>query len=147
MSMTHQTLIIAEAGVNHNGDLLLAKQVVDAACKAGADVVKFQTFQASKLTTKHAEQAAYQKLCKGTSQSQLEMLQRLELQPSQHGELIGYCRGGIEFLPLHLSSIKLLQTNLKRWKVPSGEITNLLIFAKLVLRVNLSSFLLEWQHW
>jgi len=129
MSTTQRTLVIAEAGVNHNGDLQFAKRLVDVAIDAGVDVVKFQTFQARQLVTKHAEQAAYQQKALRTSESQLAMLQRLELQPAQHAELIDYCNsGGIEFLStaFDLPSIELLVSlRLKRWKVPSGEITNL----------------------
>lgn len=129
MSTTQQTLVIAEAGVNHNGDLQLAKKLVDAASDAGADVVKFQTYQSSQLATEHAEQAAYQQKALGASEGQLAMLRRLELQPDQHGELINYCQQrGIEFLSTAFDSpsIELLASlKLKRWKVPSGEITNL----------------------
>ena len=129
MSTTKRTLVIAEAGVNHNGDLQLAKKLVDVAIDAGVDVVKFQTFQARQLVTKHAEQAAYQQKALRTSESQLAMLQRLELQPAQHAELIDYCNaGGIEFLStaFDVPSIDLLVSlRLNRWKVPSGEITNL----------------------
>lgn len=123
-----RTLVIAEAGVNHNGDLQLAKQLVDAAVAAGADVVKFQTFQASHLATKRAEQAAYQKQALGLMQSQLSMLQQLELTPEQHGHLIEHCQQqGIEFLSTAFDppSIQVLASlQLKRWKIPSGEITN-----------------------
>ena len=99
MSTTRQTLIIAEAGVNHNGDLQLAKKLVDAASNAGADVVKFQTFQASDLATEYAEQADYQQKALNKSEGQLAMLQRLELQPDEHAELIDYCQNqNIEFL-------------------------------------------------
>lgn len=123
------TMIIAEAGVNHNGDLQLAKNLVDAACDAGADVVKFQTFQASQLATEHADQAAYQQKALGASEGQLAMLRRLELHPDLHGELIDYCQQkGIEFLSTAFdsSSIELLASlKIKRWKIPSGEITNL----------------------
>jgi N,N'-diacetyllegionaminate synthase len=129
MSTTQQTLVIAEAGVNHNGDLQLAKKLVDAASDAGADVVKFQTYQSSQLATEHAEQAFYQQKALGASEGQLAMLRRLELQPDQHGELINYCQQrGIEFLSTAFDSpsIELLASlKLKRWKVPSGEITNL----------------------
>ncbi len=90
MITTQQTLVIAEAGVNHNGDLQLAKKLVDAATEAGADVIKFQTFQASQLATEHAEQAVYQQKALGNSEGQLAMLKRLELQPEQHAELINY---------------------------------------------------------
>ena len=105
------TIIIAEAGVNHNGDLQLAKNLVDAASDAGADVVKFQTFQANQLATKHAEQAAYQQKALDNSEGQLAMLKRLELQSEQHAELIDYCQQqNIEFLStaFDMSSIDLL---------------------------------------
>ena len=128
--MTSQpTLVIAEAGVNHNGDLQLANQLVDAAAAAGADVVKFQTFQANQLATELAQQAAYQQKALGETQSQMTMLQQLELKPEQHGQLILHCQErGIEFLStaFDLPSIGLLASlQLKRWKIPSGEITNL----------------------
>jgi N,N'-diacetyllegionaminate synthase len=123
------TLIIAEAGVNHNGDLQLAKELVDAAAQAGADVVKFQTFQANQLATERAEQAAYQQQALGQIQSQLVMLKQLELKPEQHGQLIEHCQQhDIEFLSTAFdrSSIELLVSlKMKRWKIPSGEITNL----------------------
>ena len=123
------TLIIAEAGVNHNGDIVLAKKLVDAAVEAGADVVKFQTFQAIELATHHAEQASYQKQALGQAEGQLTMLQKLELRPDQHFELIDHCKQrGIEFLstPFDLPSIAFLASlQLTRWKIPSGEITNL----------------------
>jgi N,N'-diacetyllegionaminate synthase len=124
-----RTLVIAEAGVNHNGYLQLAKQLVDAAAAAGADVVKFQTFQANQLATERAEQAAYQQQALGQTQSQLAMLQQLELKPEQHGQLIEHCQQqDIEFLSTAFDppSIQLLASlQLKRWKIPSGEITNL----------------------
>ena len=129
MTTTQETLVIAEAGVNHNGDLQIAKKLVDAATEAGADVIKFQTFQASQLATEHAEQATYQQKALGNSEGQLAMLKRLELQPAQYFELIDYChQKSIEFLStaFDLFSIKLLASlQLKRWKIPSGEITNL----------------------
>ena len=129
MSNMQKTLVIAEAGVNHNGDLQLAKKLVDAATEAGADVIKFQTFKASQLVTEHAEQAVYQQKALGNSEGQLAMLKRLELQPEQHAELIDYCQQqNIEFLStaFDMSSIELLALlKLKRWKIPSGEITNL----------------------
>ncbi|MCB4378470.1 N-acetylneuraminate synthase [Synechococcus sp. MU1650] len=127
--MRQPTLVIAEAGVNHNGDLRLAKKLVDAASKAGADVVKFQTFKASELVTDQAEKARYQKKALGQSEGQLAMLKRLELKFDHHIELIEYCQNqGIEFLSTAFDSASisnLAKLNLKRWKVPSGEITNL----------------------
>tara|TARA_B100000674_G_C37981726_1_gene982827 strand:- start:1671 stop:2684 length:1014 start_codon:yes stop_codon:yes gene_type:complete len=129
MNMMHPTLVIAEAGVNHNGDLALALKLVDAAAECGADVVKFQTFQASQLATNHAEQAAYQRKVLDASEGQLAMLKRLELQPDDYIKLIQYCQhSGIEFLStaFDASSLHLLASlKPKRWKVPSGEITNL----------------------
>lgn len=129
MSTRQQSLVIAEAGVNHNGDLQLALQLVDAASRAGADVVKFQTFQANKLVTEHALQASYQQDVLGQSQTQLAMLQQLELPYEHHLHLVRHCRkSGIEFLStaFDLPSIELLASlKLKRWKIPSGEITNL----------------------
>lgn len=126
--MNH-TLVIAEAGVNHNGDLQLAFQLVEAAAQAGADVVKFQTFQAHELATDEADKAAYQKETTGESETQLGMLQKLELTPEQHLQLIDHCQAcGIEFLSTAFDpvSIDLLASlTLARWKVPSGEITNL----------------------
>ncbi len=126
--MNH-TLVIAEAGVNHNGDLQQAFQLVEAAAQAGADVVKFQTFQAQELATGQANKAVYQKETTEDAEDQLTMLKKLELAPEQHLQLIDHCRGhGIEFLSTAFDpvSIELLASlNLKRWKIPSGEITNL----------------------
>lgn len=121
--------IIAEAGVNHNGSLDLAKRLVDVAAEAGADFVKFQTFKAENLVTKDASKAEYQKKnLKEEDDSQLNMLKKLELSKSDHLELINYCRKkGIEFLstPFDLESIDFLHSlGLKIWKIPSGEITN-----------------------
>ncbi|SEL00212.1 N-acetylneuraminate synthase [Chitinophaga rupis] len=126
--MSH-TLIIAEAGVNHNGSLENAKKLVDAAVKAGADYVKFQTFKAEKIVSKEAGKAAYQQKNTGTSETQLEMLRKLELSEAAHLELIEYCKSkGIQFLstPFDLESIDLLKKlGVTLGKVPSGEITNL----------------------
>ena len=123
------TLVIAEAGVNHNGDMHLAKQLIEAASEAGADVVKFQTFKADKLATTKAGKASYQQLTTDNAENQQQMLQRLELAPDQHQQLISHCHNsGIEFLSTAFDdpSIDLLNTlNLKRLKIPSGEITNL----------------------
>ena len=123
------TLVIAEAGVNHNGDLNLAFRLVEAAAQAGADVVKFQTFQAQELATGQADKALYQKEATGKDEGQLSMLQKLELAPEQHLQLINHCQScGIEFLSTafdHVSIDLLVSLKLKRWKIPSGEITNL----------------------
>lgn len=122
-------LVIAEAGVNHNGDLALAKELVDAAADAGADVVKFQTFVAERLVTANASKARYQIQADGKDESQFEMLKKLELTTKMHEELKGYCvRRGIEFLStgFDIDSIDyLVSQGIKRFKVPSGEITNL----------------------
>ena len=123
------TLIIAEAGVNHNGDMQLANQLIDAAAEAGADVVKFQTFQADQLATNKASKASYQQQSTDKTENQQAMLKRLELTFDQHQQLISHCRNSdIEFLSTAFDdpSIDLLnKLNLKRFKIPSGEITNL----------------------
>lgn len=123
------TLIIAEAGVNHNGDISLALKLVEAAVKAGADVVKFQTFQANELAAKTAPKASYQKEYTDKHESQLEMLKKLEISHEHHAILVECCdSNGIEFLStaFDLPSIDLLsKVRLRRWKIPSGEITNL----------------------
>ena len=90
-SVEMSVLIIAEAGVNHNGDLALAKDLIDAAVEAGADLVKFQTFEASRLATRAAEKADYQIASTGRTETQYEMLKRLELDEAMHIELIDYC--------------------------------------------------------
>ncbi|MBO9684789.1 MAG: N-acetylneuraminate synthase [Flavisolibacter sp.] len=127
--MRNKTLIIAEAGVNHNGDMQLAKQLIDTAAEAGADIVKFQTFVSKNLVSKSAEKAAYQKATTAAIESQLEMLQRLELTEADHHILIAHCKSkGIEFLstPFDLESIELLKKlGISTGKIPSGEITNL----------------------
>lgn len=123
------TLIIAEAGVNHNGSIVLAKELIDKAVSAGADIIKFQTFKTEQLVSKAAKQADYQKRNIGLSDdSQYAMLKRLELNASQHEELITYChKKNIRFLStaFDMDSIDYLHSlNLGLWKVPSGEITN-----------------------
>ncbi len=121
--------IIAEAGVNHNGSIELAKQMVDQARAAGADYVKFQTFQPEALVSRFAEKAEYQKETTGSGGSQLEMLQKLALAQEDFRELKGYCdKVGVGFLstPFDLDSIDFLETlDMDFWKIPSGEITNL----------------------
>lgn len=123
------TLIIAEAGVNHNGSKELAFRLVDAAFSAGADIVKFQTFKAKNLTTRHAKQADYQIKNTKNEESQFDMLTRLELPFETHFELLEYCkRLGIEFLSTAFDeeSLKFLvdDLGLKKLKLPSGELTN-----------------------
>lgn len=125
-----KTLIIAEAGVNHNGDINLAKKLIDAAASAGVDYVKFQTFNAKKLVSKNAQKADYQKTNTGNgSESQLAMLQKLELTEEMHTELIKYCNSkSVKFLStgFDLESIDFLnKLNIDLFKIPSGEITNL----------------------
>ncbi len=122
-------LIIAEAGVNHNGDINLARQLVDAAAEAGADRVKFQTFTADKLATTDAKKADYQSQAADAGESQHAMLRKLELTRDMHVALIEHCKlRGIEFFStgFDLESIDLLvDLGLDSFKIPSGEITNL----------------------
>ena len=120
--------IIAEAGVNHNGDVNLAKKLIDVARKAGADAVKFQTFKAEKVVTMSAEKAPYQKEATGTEGSQFDMIKKLELSETDFQELFAYARlKGIILLssPFDKGSVDLLdQLGVPAFKVPSGEITN-----------------------
>lgn len=127
--MSNNTIIIAEAGVNHNGSLELAKRLIDIAAKAGADYVKFQTFKAEKIASTSASKADYQKETTASQESQLAMLKKLELSEENHLELIEYCKvKHIKFLstPFDLDSIDFLKSiGIKLGKIPSGEITNL----------------------
>lgn len=124
----NKTFIIAEAGVNHNGSFELAKHLVDKAVWAGADCIKFQTFNSKNLVSKNAQKAEYQKKTTDSSESQLDMLKKLELSKEEFIELRDYCnQKGIMFLstPFDLESIDFLASiGVKTWKVPSGEITN-----------------------
>ena len=124
-----QVYIIAEAGVNHNGDLKLAKQLVREGAAAGVNAVKFQTFHPEKLVTKFAEKAAYQKVTTGNQDGQLEMLRKLTLQDEDYVELEHLCQEcGVDFIstPFDSDSLHFLTTKLDMpfIKVPSGEITN-----------------------
>jgi N,N'-diacetyllegionaminate synthase len=123
------TLIIAEAGVNHNGKIAIAKELINAASTAGADIVKFQTFRAKNLVTSQADMAIYQKKNTGTDETQLEMLEKLELSNADFIEISETCSAqSIEFLStaFDMESFEfLLSLYPKRVKIPSGEITNL----------------------
>src|ERR1700759_5476846 len=122
-----KTFIIAEAGVNHNGDEKLALGLVEAAAKSGAAAVKFQTFSADKLTRKGAEKAEYQKQATGDG-DQRDMLKALEMSESLHQRLFSRCKAlGIEFMSTAFDEEALdflIRLGIKRIKVPSGEITN-----------------------
>ena len=133
--MKNKVLIIAEAGVNHNGSLKIAKKLIDAAKSAGADIVKFQTFKASSLATSKAPKAKYQISQTKKKENQFEMLKKLELKYDYHLDLIKYCKSkNIEFLSsaFDLTDLDFLKKlKLKRFKVPSGEITNYLYLNKI----------------
>jgi N-acetylneuraminate synthase len=124
-----RVFVIAEAGVNHNGDPSLARALVDVAVAAGADAVKFQTFRVDRLLTRRAAKAEYQRRATGSEQSQYEMLARLELSPADHEMLLAYCtRVGIEFTstPFDPESARFLaRLGVRRLKISSGDITNL----------------------
>ncbi len=122
-------LIIAEAGVNHNGSLDIAKQLIDKAVEAGVDIIKFQTFKSEKLVSKTARQAEYQQRNIGKKdEGQLAMLKKLELSQTDHEELMAYCKKkGIRFFStaFDMDSIGYLHSlGLGLWKIPSGEVTN-----------------------
>lgn len=126
--MKQKTIIIAEAGVNHNGDLKIAEELIQVAAKAGADFVKFQTFRSNSISSKLAGRAEYQKANMKEDGSQISMLKKLELNFEMHQHLIQVCKQNkIQFLStaFDLPSIDLLiQLGIKLWKIPSGEITN-----------------------
>lgn len=127
--MKKPILIIAEAGVNHNGDPALAKQLIDIAADAGADLVKFQTFSADRLSTREAKKADYQIATTESAETQHQMLSRLELSASMHHELIAYCSTrniGFFSTGFDIESVDLLiSLGINHFKIPSGEITNL----------------------
>ena len=124
-----KTLVIAEAGVNHNGDIQLAKKLIDIAADAGADLVKFQTFSADRLVTQSALKAEYQVLATDKIESQHEMLRNLELTEAMHHELINHCAHrqiGFFSTGFDIESINFLaRLGQELFKIPSGEITNL----------------------
>jgi len=130
----NKIFIIAEAGVNHNGDIKMAKAMIDVAVDAGADAVKFQTFKAEQVVGKNALKAKYQKENSPESENHLEMLKKLELNANAHKELIDYCiEKGIMFIstPFDLESVDLLnELGVKIFKISSGEITNLPLLRK-----------------
>jgi N-acetylneuraminate synthase len=130
-----KTFIIAEAGVNHNGSLPMAREMIEVAAAAGADAVKFQTFRAEKVISRSAPKAEYQAKTTGASETQLDMVKRLELGEAAHVELWAHCRkNNIEFMstPFDPESVDLLvKLGVARLKIPSGEITN----APLLLKI------------
>lgn len=122
-------LIIAEAGVNHNGNMEMARELIDVAAEAGADIIKFQTFSADRLVSRTAKKAAYQAKTTGDTETQYDMLRRLELQPDMHESLMTHCRArGVGFLStgFDIESVRFLHSmGAQLFKIPSGEITNL----------------------
>jgi len=127
--MKKSILIIAEAGVNHNGDINLSKQLIDVASDAGADLVKFQTFSADRIATRQAKKADYQSAATGITETQHQMLSRLELSANMHHELIAHCMMrniGFFSTGFDIESINFLMSlGVNNFKIPSGEITNL----------------------
>jgi N,N'-diacetyllegionaminate synthase len=147
----NKVIIIAEAGVNHNGDINLAKKLIDVAVDAGVDYVKFQTFKAESLVSKSAKKADYQiENTQNANESQLQMLKKLELSHDQHQELINYCKQkNISFFSTAFdleSLIYLKELGLTMVKIPSGEITNLPylrkaaeLFSKVIISTGMST--------
>jgi N,N'-diacetyllegionaminate synthase len=146
------TLIIAEAGVNHNGDINLAKRMIDVAAEAGVDYVKFQTFKAENLVQRKAKKASYQIDNTDNVGSQFSMLKKLEISNSAHEELIKYCKlKNVKFLStaFDFESMDFLKNKLDFYKIPSGEITNLPYLekvAKLGLSVVMSTGMANMQE-
>ena len=127
MGHSDRVLIIAEAGVNHNGKLDIAMKLAESAKNCGADIVKFQTFNVNKLVSKHAQMAEYQKQNIHLGDTQADMLNKLALTKDDFIQLSVYCKSiGIGFLstPFDIDSVKFLNGILDLWKIPSGEITN-----------------------
>ena len=128
MSNKTKIVFIAEAGVNHNGEMRLSKKLVDVASEAGADFIKFQTFKAEKLVSKNIEKADYQKRNSNRDETQYEMLKKLELNEDNHEELIDYCKyKKIQFLStaFDIDSINLLsELGIPLFKIPSSDLTN-----------------------
>ena len=127
--MKKSVFIIAEAGVNHNGSIRLAKKLIDIASYSGADAVKFQTFKTENVLTKKAKKAEYQNKTTDASESQFNMIKKLELGMGAHKELIKYCENKNIILlstPFDIDSINMLSDlNVKFFKIPSGEVNNL----------------------
>lgn len=137
-NMKKSCFIIAEAGVNHNGDINLAKKLVDVAVEAKVDAIKFQTFKAEKLVTKDAEKANYQKQITGSNETQYEMLKRLELSYEDHIQLFNYCKQkDIMFLstPFDFDSVDMLEElGVGMYKVGSGDLTNMPLLKYIALK-------------
>ena len=131
----HRVFVIAEAGINHNGSIELAKKLIDVAVKAGADAVKFQTFRAESIISKFAPKANYQKETTDLKESQLDMVKKLELSYDDFEELYNYCKEkGIIFMstPFDIESARFLKDlGLEILKIPSGEITNYLLLREI----------------
>ena len=147
----NKVIVIAEAGVNHNGDLDKAIKLIDVAAKAGADFVKFQTFKAKKLVTKQAQKAIYQQENTSGSSSQFDMLSQLEIPADWYPKLIQRCKEKeIGFLStgFDIESIDFLdQLGQKYFKVPSGRSPTSLYYAGLLKKRNRLFSQLEWPLW
>ena len=130
----NKTIIIAEAGVNHNGSLKVAKKLIDKAKNAKVDFVKFQIYKAENLATSHAEKAKYQKRNSKKKETQLNLLKKLELSFKDHSALIKYCKiKKIKYMAsiFDLESLSFFKNKLNIIKIPSGEITNFVLLAEI----------------